>query len=763
MKIPFEWLKDFVSIKIKPEELADRLIMTGLEVGAIEYHGRGISGIVVGKIKSAERLPSDHHLVCRIDIGKKMLDVITEDETLNIGEKVPVALEGSTIAGGIAIKKQELHGVEVFGYLLKPHELGLYEETRVLRLPKDAMLGEDVMKYIGTGSCVLDIDILPNRGDCASVLGAAREVSALLKTKLKVKPVKVRESKEKIRSRVRIEVKDKELCPRYMARMVENVTVKESPEWLKNRLLLAGMRPINNIVDVTNYLLAELGQPMHAFDAALIKENKIVVRKASAGEKMTTLDGIERKLEPKMLVIADEKYPIALAGIMGGANSEVSNSTTSVLLESAYFNPISINRTSKAMKLRTEASVRFEKGVDWNMVEEALDRAAMMIAELSGGAVVGGKIDVKGKEKKNKILELRQEKLFKTLGIKIPIKEAGKILKSLGFDDIKVTGNKLRASVPSWRASDIEREIDMIEEVARIYGYNEIKTTIPAVREDNIESELGTQRKIRDILVGCGLYETQTFSLVDPKMADSNAVVISNPMTPEESVLRTGMINSLLKVISHNLRHQIDEVNIFELGKIFLPGEKLVVAGAMTGGGADFFRMKGVVEKLLSSFSDLWKYESFMDDRFHPGKSALVLIGPKEKVLGKFGALHPEIQKAWGLTHEVYVFEFDLDLLFELPMPKKQYRPLPKFPKVERDLAMFVPEDVSSKAIIELISKSGGELVEEVKLFDRYKNSQAYRISFRDHAKTLTDETVNPMFKNIQNELELKLKVQIRK
>ena len=782
MKIPFEWLKDFVNIKIRPEDLSERLTMTGLEVEAIEYHGRDLTGVVVGKIKSIEKLPSDHHLVCQIDIGKKMFQVITEDETLNVGEKVPVALEGASIAGGVTIKKRELHGVETFGYLCKPHELGLYEESRVLRLPKDAVLGEEAVKYIGTGGCILDVSILPNRGDCSSVLGVAREVSVLLGSKLsarggsafggKLKPIKVKEIKEKIRSRIKIEVKDKALCPRYMARIIENVAVKESPEWLKNRLLLAGLRPINNIVDITNYLLAELGQPMHAFDASSIKGSKIVVRKALAGEKLTTLDGIERKLEPNMLVIADEKDPVALAGVMGGANSEVSEKTSTVLLESAYFDPISINRTSRSAKLRTEASIRFEKGVDWKMVEEALDRAAVMISQLAEGSVLAGKIDVKTKERKDKTLELRLGRLDKILGIKISAKEAVKILKSLGFYDVKISpdifivgasGEKVKANVPSFRASDIEREIDLIEEISRIYGYDQIKTTMPAVREGSLQAKPDNERKARDILVGCGLYEVQTFSLVDPKMADRSALVVSNPMTPEESVLRTGMINSLLKVISHNFRHQVGEVNIFEIGKVFLPDEKLVLAGAMAGGKVDFYKVKNIVENLLSGFCGLFKYESVSDDQFHPGRSASVLIGKKGSVAGKFGALHPDALKLWDIGQEVYAFEFDLGLLFDPANVKKFYRPLPKFPKVERDLAMFVPEDVSSSLIVELIRTAGGELVEEVQLFDSYKNSRAYRISFRDRSKTLTDELVSDLFKNIQNELESKLKVQIRR
>jgi phenylalanyl-tRNA synthetase beta chain len=770
MKIPLEWLKEYVDIRVRPEELADRLTMAGLEVGAIEYHGKDVTGVVVGKVKSTERLPSDHHLICQIDIGKKIIPVITEDLTIKVGEKIPVALEGAKIAGGITIKKTELHGVETFGYLCRPHELGIYEQEYVLRLPLDATLGEDVKKYLGLGGCVLDVDVLPNRGDCLSVLGVAREVSAVLNRKLQITNYKLPKTKN-VNPAITVEIKDKELCPRYMARLIENVYVKDSPEWLKNRLLLAGLRPINNIVDATNYMLIELGQPMHAFDAAKIQDNKIVVRKASTGEKITTLDGVERKLEAGMLVIADAARAIAMAGVMGGANTEVSNSTTKVVLESAYFNPVSISKTSKAAKLRTEASVRFEKGVDWDMVEEALDRAADMIAELSGGKVSPYKVDAKGKERRPRILELRQDRISKILGTPVSIKEAVEILKRLGFGKIKTIGKKLKVEVPPWRNQDIEREIDLIEEVSRIYGYDRIKASKPQVKSDDIAENLNyaLQKKIKEILVGCGLFETQTFSLVDQKMVDDKAVVISNPMTAEESVLRTKMLPSLLKVVSHNIRHQVEEVKIFEISKVFIPGkgklpdEKAVLAGAIADQNFNFYKIKGIMENLLSEFSNDLKLESVSDREFHPGKSAAILVGPKAKYLGKFGALHPDVLKKWGIKQDVYAFELEIEPLFDLLKAPKCYKPLPKFPKVERDLAMFVPEGLASKAITDLILSAGGDLIEDICLFDRYKNSQAYRISFRDPSKTLTDEVVNQKFLDIQEELSNKLKVQIRK
>jgi len=774
MRIPLEWLKDFVEVRLRPEELAERLTMAGSEVGAIEYHGKGIEKVVVGKIKSVERLPSDHHLFCQIDIGQSILPVISDDLSLKIGEKVPVAQEGAKIAKGIVIEKTELHGVEAFGYLCRPHELGLYEEQYVLRLPKEAVLGEDVRKYIGLGDCVLDVEVLPNRGDCLSILGVAREVAAITKAKL-LKPatkvaVKFKRDFSLSLHKISIEVKDKDLCPRYMARMIEGIIVRESPEWLKNRLLLAGLRPINNVVDITNYLLIELGQPLHAFDADLIGGRRIIVRRAGPGEKIKTLDGMERKLEKDMLVIADEERPIALAGVMGGINTEVTAATKAVILESAYFNPVSINKTSKAVKLRTESSVRFEKGVDFEMVEGALNRAAQMLVELAGGKILSARIEVKARERKPRVLELRQERLNDILGIKIPVKEAVKILERLGFRRLKVDSRKLKIGVPSWRERDIEQEIDLIEEVARLNGYDKIKTTLPRAREEiTINDKQALLRKLREILIGCGLFEVQTFSLVDPQMAEEKALKVSNPLTPEESVLRTDLIPSLLKVVSHNLRHQVEEIKIFEIGSTYLrgegklPNEKLVLAGALLGKSVDFYRVKGVIDNLLADFSLDYRTETTLNNKYHPGKSAAILGGPKNKPWGQFGQLHPEIQKKWDLTPEVYIFEVEVEMLAASYTVVKRYKPLPKYPKVDRDVAMFVPTGVASQAIVDLIRKVGGQLVEEVFLFDRYKDSQAYRISFRDPNKTLTDEIVNPKFQEISEALIEKLKVNIRK
>lgn len=605
----------------------------------------------------------------------------------------------------------------------------------------------------------IEVDILPNRGDCQSIIGVAHEVSAITGGKFKNKKYPLKEIAKKTSSVLKVEIKDKVACPRYMARVIEGVTITNSPEWLKNKLISIGMRPINNVVDITNYLLIELGQPMHAFDADKLESQKIIVRPAAPNEKITTIDGVERKLNKENLVIADSNRPIALAGVMGGANTEVSASTKTIILESAFFNPISISRTSKNQKLRTEASIRFEKSVDFDMVEHALDSAASMIAEFAGGKVIASKIDVKAKSIKSPILELRQDKIDKVLGLHIALSTAQKIFKRLGLKIVKSSAKSIKVQVPSARIGDIVREIDLIEEVARVNGYEHIPTTIAKILKKDFSVDIYSRvAKIKDILLGAGLNEVQTFSLVDPKDVEVDHVKVLNPLAPEESVMRTSMIPSILKVVSHNLRHQINDVRIFEIGKVYKPKglERNILAGAICFEKADFFDIKGVIETLISEFSNHYEVISLKDDWYHPNKSASI-VG-----LAKFGLLHAERAKAYDLSKEVYFFEVDVDALLNLKQ-NKVHKTLPKYPKVERDVAMFVPDNVSHADILRVIKESAGNLLEDVSLFDIYKNSRAYRMSFRDQKATLTDEIVNQKFNAVLSALESKLNVQIRK
>ena len=652
MKVPFDWLKEYVDIKLKPRELADKLSMGGLEVGALE---------------------------------------------------------------------------EVNGKVL------------------------------------LEVDILPNRGDCHSIIGVAREVSAITGAKFKrlACPPKSRKAG---RRRVPCRVEDKDLCPRYMAKVIEGITIKESPEWLKQRLEMCGVRAINNVVDATNYVLLEMGQPMHAFDR--LKIGQIIVRRAKPKETITTLDGMERKLSPDMLVIADNGGPIALAGVMGGKNTEVTDQTTSVVLESAFFNPISISRASKEAKLRTESSARFEKGVDWDGVEQALERCAALIAQLGGGKVLPGSVDIKSASRKRKKITLRRAKVNRVLGANISAGEIASIMARLSFKKLKAAKDSITVEVPFYRAGDIEREIDLVEEVARIYGYNKIKTSLYKTGRDSIEKDLWEDfaNDIRVLLTGQGMFEAQTFSLVAP---GPGLIKIENPLVEDESAMRSLIFPSLIRVVQHNLRHQMNEVSIFEIAKTFnkgpgkLPLEKMALSGAMVGGDADFFRLKGIVEALMEYFGIGYTLEAG-HNYLHPGKSASLILGDGH-LGGYFGALHPDLQKKFDLPKEAYIFELDLDALFKLVDRSKKFRPLPKYPKVERDISMRVPAGTSCHQILSVIRSSGGEMLEETYLFDRYKDSQAYRVLWRSPDRTLTDEEVNKIHQQICQALVDQLKVQLRK
>ncbi|MBN2057421.1 MAG: phenylalanine--tRNA ligase subunit beta [Candidatus Saganbacteria bacterium] len=621
----------------------------------------------------------------------------------------------------------------------------------------------------------LEVDIIPNRADCWSIRGIAREVSALAKAPLVPARSALVEADKKAASVVKVEVRDKKLCPRYMARVIENIKIAPSPDWLKQKLESVGIRSINNVVDVTNYMLMELGQPMHAFDAGLISQGTIVVRRAEAGEKVKALDENEYELGNEMLVIADPEKPVAIAGVMGLANSEVRSDTSTVILESAFFDRVSIHKTSTNLKLRSESSVRFERGVDWVAVEEALDRGAALIAELAGGQVLKGKIDKKAGNRKPKVVTLRPQRVNQLLGAKIKPAEMTGILKRLGFG---IKGSKI--SIPLYRAADIEREIDLIEEIARVYGYHKIEATMPNTSFAGKKVDVLDlfHEQVKTILTGCGLTEVQTDSMVGPVdlqkagLDPDDAVRIANPLVVDQSLMRTMLAPSLLKVIQHNRNRQIEDVFIFELGKAYHPDkkqpkEKWVLSAAVTGSPflsaldkmqADYSYLKGVLENLLARFGlKNVQFEPAEDQLFQPGRTAQL------KGLGLLGELHPEVARQYDLEKTVCLFELDLDALFAMTRGKSKYRTLPKFPSVSRDIAMFVPAEVSYQMIVDLIKKTGGSLVEEVFLFDRYKDSQAYRIVFRDPAKTLTDLVVNEKHQQIVKAIESKLQVRIRR
>ncbi|PIS28410.1 phenylalanine--tRNA ligase subunit beta [Candidatus Saganbacteria bacterium CG08_land_8_20_14_0_20_45_16] len=622
---------------------------------------------------------------------------------------------------------------------------------------------------------VLDVDVLPNRADCWSIRGVAREVGAIGKLDIRYSKFDIQETSKKVNTVISVEVQEKKLCPRYMARVVENVKVGPSPKWLKDRLEKAGVRSINNVVDVTNYLMLEIGQPMHAFDAALIEGGKIIVRPAKPKEKVLALDEKEYELNNNMLVIADASRAIAIAGVMGLANTGVTNETSTVMLESAYFDPISVYETSKQLKLRSDSSIRFEHGVDWHGVEEALDRAAGMIAELGKGEVLKGKIDKKGTPKKPKVVTLRPARVNQVLGTRYSVKEMLAILKRLGF---KVAGSKV--TIPLFRAQDVCREADLIEEIARIYGYDKMPVTMPNTSFPGKQVDKFDQfrSQVTEILVGCGLNEATTYSMVGPPEfactgeSVDGAVKIDNPMTVEASIMRTALLPSLLNVLAHNLNRQLEDVLVFEVGKIFkssgknLPQEKWVVAGAAVGSPflsavdkvtIDYFYIKGVLENLFAALG-------VKQARFVETNNPLVQQGKGGEVLGAgyLGQLHPDIATKFGLEKPVYFFELDLEALFKASQKSKRYQTLPKFPAVTRDISLIAPPEINCETIAAVIKQIGEDLIEDVFLFDKYKDSLAFRLVFRHLECTLTDDEVNELHQKICQEIQAKLNVRIR-
>ncbi len=792
MRIPFEWLREFVDVRLSPEDLAERLTMAGTEVSAIEFHGKGIEGVVVGKIKAIE----PHHkardlMVLQVDIGTKIVQIITNIKNLKIGDKVPVAKAGAKLAEDLKVEKRELHGIESFGMLCSTAHLGLSDIHNLMILDKDAPVGQDIKNVLGVKGVILEVEVLPNRGDLQSIMGIAREVSALLKKPLKFKKTKVKESNSK-KVDVKIEVKDGDLCPRYTARIIEGVKVGESPEWLKARLIACGLRPINNVVDATNYVLLELGQPLHAFDLDLVGSKKIIVRRAKGDEKIKTIDGETRHLNKDMLVIADGKRPVAVAGVMGGLDTEVTEKTTSVLLESAYFKPSSINSTSKILKMRSESSSRFEKGVDFEGVKIAQDRCASLISQLAGGRILKKVFDIKAEDRKSKGIELRLKRVEDVLGKKIDVNTVSSILNYLGFK-VKKGKTILNVIVPLYRAGDIEREIDLIEEIARMYGYDKVDTKVPKMsREISIgEKKDEIKRVIRDVLCGFGVFETQTFSIINPKQLDlinipqedirRDLVRITNPLSEDISALRSFLFPSLLKVLSHNYKRMVHDVLVFEIGKIFLkkdgklPLEREILSLAAMGnipakGKVDFFYLKGILEELFKELG----FESFkLVPSKHFALDSLICADIKmdEKNIGFVGGLNSNVSSNYDLPQGVVLFEVDLENIFEFRPSIKRFKPLPRFPKVSRDIAMFVPQGVSHASICELIKEVGGSLVESVTLFDMYKGKQvpegfssmAYRVDYRDPAKTLTDKEVNEIHSKVSTALENKFNVEIRK
>jgi len=789
-----------VDIIISSSELASKLTMAGTEVKGVQVIGGSWDNIVVGQIIAINPHPNADRLTLpTVDLGTEQQTVVCGAPNLKIGDKIAFAYVGAQLIDGhtgqaVTLKSAKIRGVVSSGMVCSEKELGISDSHEgIIVLPTEAPVGTPLADYLG--DVIFDLDITPNRPDCLCVIGIAREIAALTGQSLRLPEVSYAETTSPIDQQISVEIADPDLCPRYCASLITGVKIAESPMWLQQKLLACGMRPISNIVDITNYVMLEYGQPLHAFDYDEIRGKKIIVRRAAEGEAVVTLDGVERALSEDMLVIADTAGSVAIAGVMGGANSEVTPETTSILLEAANFNPASIHYTGRRLQLPSEACMRFERGIRPELTLPALKRATQLIAELAGGKVAKGVVDVyPGKQDQEPIL-LSTGKVKTVLGVEFSLDQIIGALASLGFDCKKGdSASEVWVTAPYWR-SDIHLAVDLVEEVARIIGYDKIPTTMlsqPLPRQ-NPEPILGLKQEVGRILTGYGFQEVITFSLTglemlnklmpEPHSLEPMPLRMANPMTTEREYLRPNLRANLLAAFSANRRHEDGGIRLFELGKVYLsrhndlPDEPEVLCGILGGSrfgeswqsedeSFDFYDVKGMVEGLLNQLSVGANFEEDGDESLCRGKQASIVVDGKK--LGVIGELHPKVLAAFEISEPVYLFEINLTALLPCTIGHRMFQPIPRFPAIVRDMALVVDSSVTHQKVLDIITSF--PLVNQVSLFDVYvgeqvppgKKSLAYRIAFQSPAHTLTDEEVNKVQQQILNKLSGELGATLR-
>jgi len=810
MKVSFKWLQEYVDIDITPEELADKLTNAGVTVEYIEHLNKGLTGVVVGEVLEAVKHPNAEKLsLCQVTTGgDNHFQVVCGAPNVRTGQRVPFALVGAELPGGLKIKKAKLRGTESQGMICSAQELGINEDgltsdqkEGILDLDPTAPLGVDIIEYLKLDDCILEFDLTPNRSDCLSVINIAKEVASLLGKKVKFPEIKFSEIDKKAEDLAVVEIKDPNLCRRYVAKIIEGVEIKPSPQWLQHKLRCAGMRPINNVVDITNYILMEMGQPLHAFDYNYLNQGTIIVRKVEKGEKIITLDENERELTDDMLLITDPQKAVAIAGVMGGLNSEVTAETTTVLIESAYFSPTSIRKTSTALSLRSEASLRFEKGINIETVVDAANRAAQLLQELAGGKVLKGVIDNYPNPIERTKINLELAKVNEVLGTNIDNEQIKEILKSLNICIVEDIGSSVIVEVPPYRP-DITIAEDLIEEVARIAGYDTIPTTLPYGASSKGQKTSGQKLrdKVIDNMSASGLVEVINFSFINKNNFDKllipegdirrNAIPVLNPLSEEQGYMRTTLLSGLLETLRRNINRRSENLGIFELGKVYLPQgfpersvlpeEKWILGIALRGvlvsdwqnkgQQVDFYYLKGVIEDLLKQLkvSEI-TFKSCQDNPFyHPGRSAYIYIA--NELIGVIGEVHPQVADNYDLPAKNYVGEIDVELLLKIGQGPISFQQLPKYPAVNRDLALVVREEVASSQLLEVIKTQGGELLSDVYIFDLYKGNQipldykslAFALTFQAEDRTLTDKEINDIHEKIENALAEKFQASLR-
>lgn len=787
MKVSLSWLKRYTDITVSVEELCDRMTLAGFEIEECTDLSETMKNVVVGKVVAMERHPdSDHLWICRIDVGTGEEQIVTGAQNVNVGDLVPTALHDSYLPNGAHIKRGKLRGVESNGMLCSGEELCLTEEdykgasvNGILILKPDEKIGADMRDVLGLNDCIIDFKITANRPDCQCAEGIAKEAAVVLGTAYRAPETDYTSVGGNINDCIAVEVEDYELCPRYYGRVIKNVRIGESPEWLKKCITAAGMRPINNIVDITNFVMLETGQPMHAFDMRDIRGSKIIVRRAATGEKITTLDGKDHDLTSEMLVIADGEGPSCLAGIMGGLDSEIKDDTTEIFFECAKFKRDNVRKTARALGMRTESSARFERGVDIINVEHAMNRALSLVCELGCGDIVNGAIDRNNGLPEPRVLNVKASDICALVGVQVPTVTMVNILNSLGLETVEKNG-MLTVKVPSIR-DDVEGRADLAEEVMRIYGYDHIKGTamMSSVRRGKKLPERIAADRIKKLLVGKGLYEAVTYSFIGSKAIDTlnlaendprrEAIKLLNPLGDEYSVMRTQLVTSMMTVLATNCSRKIQSAALFEVSKVFVPKQLPVseqpdevpeMVIGMYGDEYDFYSLKGIVEDVLALFTDGVKYVRAIDPYYHPGRSAYAVKG--DDILAAFGEIHPAVSEKYGIDERVYIAEIKLSKLYAMKSTLTVFKPLPKFPAVQRDFALICDEELPVARLEEAIRQGAGKLCEKVELFDVYtgeqiekgKKSVAYRVTLRSPEATLTDDDSAKAVKKIINRLE---------
>ncbi len=788
MKASLNWLKEYVTIDAEPEELGHLLTMAGLEVEGMEAIGAGFDQVVVSRILEVQPHPNaDRLCLCMVETGSDTIQVVCGAPNVEVGAFSPLALPGAKLPGGV-IKKGRIRGEMSEGMLLAEDELGLTSDHGgIMILSGILSSGAPLSTVLAVPDTVFDVSITPNRPDCACIIGIAREIAAVTGQMLKLPEIVFKEEGPPVGDLAKIAIQDPQGCPRYVAGVIQGVKQGISPFWLRYRLHQAGIRSINNLVDVTNYVMLEMGQPLHAFDYHRLRENRVVVRRAEAGEEFTTLDGENRKMSQETLMICDGERPVALAGIMGGFNSEVVEETRDLLIESAFFDPVTIRRGSKFLGLSTEASYRFERGADIGGTKQALQRAISLISDLAGGKISSGVLDNFPGKITPPNIQFRVKKTNAALGISLSKEKMKELLKSLEMEVKDFRENDLTVTPPSFRV-DILREVDLVEEVARLYGFDNIPVTYPRIRpSDEIEApELRVRDKIRPIMTGLGFSEIITYSFISPDSADHlgadinsdlrSFTTVMNPLTVEQSVLRTSLLPGLLGAIGTNFNYGERNLKLFEWGKLFFqkeknkqPIEKLCLTAVMTGAyrgknwygperQVDFYDIKGAAEVLLNEIglSNLHFGGDEKSCEFDPECSCGITFAGK--MVGRLGRLSSQVMIAYDLKEEnIFAFELDIETLLSVQPTEKQFRPFAKYPAVFRDISILLDRRIESSRIVDTINRHGRDLTESVDIFDLYEGNKiaasekavALRICYRSENRTLDGDEINRLHDSI--------------